>query len=155
MKKFLLKTICALIGVVLLITCMGVTALGDEADGAVPADAEVKTITGSFRTLGHFANWDFSYSDAYFSRPSDQFDLDLARLSFGMAVCSFRNGEHEDVQEDYLIEFFDNIGFADLESDTYRSKPETDSIAYGLASKKIGDFTVLAAATTGPSGPAI
>lgn len=149
MKKALLKTICALIGVILLITCMGVTAFADETDNAASADAESKTITGSFRTLGHSASWDFSYSDEYFSRPSDQFDLDLARISFGMAVCSFRDGENEAVQEDYLIEFFDNIGFEDLESDTYRSKPETDSIAYGLASKKIDGFTVLACAVCG------
>ena len=150
MKKVFLKIVCVLFSVVMLITLsFAMPAKAEDPADTASTDSEVRLITGNFRTLGHFASWEFPYSDAYFSLPSDQFHLDFARLSFGMAVCSFRDGEHPDAQDDYLIEFFDNIGFEEIESDAYRSEPETDSICYGLASKKIGDFTVLACAVCG------
>ncbi|MBR2755370.1 MAG: hypothetical protein IKD64_06090 [Lachnospiraceae bacterium] len=41
------------------------------------------------------------------------------------------------------------MGFGEIESETYRKEPETDSIAYGLATKKINDTTILACGVCG------
>ena len=94
-------------------------------------------------------SWDFPYSDDFFLKPSDQYDLDFARLSLGLAAAAFRDEEHPDTQDSYLIEFLNNLGFSQIESETYRTDPTVDSIAYGLASKKIGDMTVLVCGVCG------
>ncbi len=121
-----------------------VTVRADETD-----NADIRYITGQFSTLEKYVSWDYPYSDTYFTQPSDQYNHNFARLSLGLALSSFRDKERPEAQDDYLIEFFENMGFEEIESDTYRKEPETDSIAYGLATKKINGFTVLACAVCG------
>lgn len=112
-------------------------------------NADTRTIIGRFSTLEQYVVWEYPYSDAYFRVPSGHYDHNFARLSLGMALSSFRDTEHPEAQDDYLIEFFEEMGFGEIETDTYRNEPETDSISYGLAVKKIDDFTVLACAVCG------
>lgn len=92
---------------------------------------------------------DFVYSDDFFSLPSDQYNHDFARLSMGLAMAAFRDEQNKEMQDHALIEFLNSLGFSQIESETYRTDPTSDSIAYGLATKKIGDTTVLVCAVCG------
>ena len=110
---------------------------------------DIRYVTGQFITFYKHVSWEYPYSDSYFSQPSDQYNHNFARLSLGLALSSFRDIEHPEAQDDYLIEFFEDMGFGEIESETYRKEPETDSIAYGLATKKINDTTILACGVCG------
>ena len=145
MRRTLVKLFGILICSILLITSIG--SMPSKADETENADT--RTIIGRFSTLEQYVVWEYPYSDAYFRVPSGHYDHNFARLSLGMALSSFRDTEHPEAQDDYLIEFFEEMGFGEIETDTYRNEPETDSISYGLAVKKIDDFTVLACAVCG------
>ena len=132
-------TIVCMIGI--LLSTVSVTFADEEN--------KTETVTGSFTTMKHLVTWEYPYSDDYFSLPSDQYNHNFARLSLGLAVTASRDKENEEAQDDYVIEFLENMGFGEIESDTYRTEPEPDSITFALATKKIDDFTVLACAVCG------
>ena len=113
------------------------------------AGAEGIRVEGTFLTLGRVVSWEYDYRDDYFLKPSDQYNHDLARLSFGMAASAFRNREHPDTQEDYLAAFLQEMGFSQIEAESYHTEPTADSVSQGIAHKKIGDRTVLACAVCG------
>ena len=129
----------------LLIT--GAGSLQTRADEGIETD--IRYVTGQFITFYKHVSWEYPYSDTFFTRPSDQYDHNFARLSLGLALAAFRDIDHPEAQDDYLIEFFEDMGFGEIESETYRKEPETDSIAYGLATKKINDTTILACGVCG------
>lgn len=141
LMKFSGKLVCAVICIAAILVSAGTVTFA--------AEGETESVTGTVAAFERTASWDFPYSDDYFRLPADEYHHDLARLSLGMAVASFRDLEHEDAQDDYLIDYLNQMGFHEIETDTYRNEPETDSISYGLAEKKIGDFTVLACAVCG------
>lgn len=145
MKKTLTKMLGILICSMLLITSIGVAP--SKADETKNADT--RSVTGQFSAFGKIITWEYPYSDEYFLVPSGHYDHNFAKLSLGLALSSFRHKENPDAQDDHLIAFFEGMGFRDIETDTYRKEPEPDSISYGLASKKIGDLTVLACAVCG------
>ena len=113
---------------------------------ASAAYAEEASVDGTYNTLEHTVSWDYLYSDDYFLKPADQYNHNLARLSLGMALASFRDAEHPDAQDDYLVELFKDMGFSQIETKPYRSEPTAYSVAYGFATKDIGDTTVVACA---------
>ena len=129
----------------LLIT--GAGSLQARADES--SETDIRYVTGQFITFYKHVSWEYPYSDTFFTRPSDQYDHNFARLSLGLALAAFRDIDHPEAQDDYLIEFFEDMGFGEIESETYRKEPETDSIAYGLATKKINDTTILACGVCG------
>ena len=129
----------------LLIT--GAGSLQTRADEGIETD--IRYVTGQFITFYKHVSWEYPYSDTFFTLPSDQYDHNFARLSLGLALAAFRDIDHPEAQDDYLIEFFEDMGFGEIESETYRKEPETDSIAYGLATKKINDTTILACGVCG------
>ena len=129
----------------LLIT--GAGSLQTRADEGIETD--IRYVTGQFITFYKHVSWEYPYSDTFFTLPSDQYDHNFARLSLGLALSAFRDIDHPEAQDDYLIEFFEDMGFGEIESETYRKEPETDSIAYGLATKKINDTTILACGVCG------
>ena len=129
----------------LLIT--GAGSLQTRADEGIETD--IRYVTGQFITFYKHVSWEYPYSDTFFTLPSDQYDHNFARLSLGLALSAFRDIDHPEAQDDYLIEFFEDMGFGEIESETYRKEPETDSIAYGLATKKINDTTILACGICG------
>ena len=107
------------------------------------------TITASFSTFGHTVDWDYAYSADYFSRPQDEYNHDLARLSLGMALSAFRSEEDPQHQDKDIIAFFQSLGFDRIETDSYRNQPTSYSISYGFAQLKTGNSTVLALAVCG------
>ena len=129
----------------LLIT--GAASLQTRADES--SETDIRYVTGQFITFYKHVSWEYPYSDTFFTLPSDQYDHNFARLSLGLALAAFRDIDHPEAQDDYLIEFFEDMGFGEIESETYRKEPETDSIAYGLATKKINDTTILACGVCG------
>ncbi|MBO7729275.1 MAG: hypothetical protein J6S31_00275, partial [Lachnospiraceae bacterium] len=145
MRKTLIKLMGILLCFVLLIC--GAASIQTRADENKGTD--IRYVTGQFITFYKHVSWEYPYSDSYFSQPSDQYNHNFARLSLGLALSSFRDIEHPEAQDDYLIEFFEDMGFGEIESETYRKEPETDSIAYGLATKKINDTTILACGVCG------
>ncbi len=143
MSKAFLKTIVVLICSILLISFVSpILSKADETE-------TTKSIPGTFITFSRKVTWDFPYSDSYFLQPSDQYNHDLAKLSLGLALTSFRDSENTAVQENHLLDYLNSMDFSEIESDTYRKAPEPDSIAYALAEKKIGDFTLLVCAVCG------
>ncbi len=120
--------------------------------GLFPAQivcAEETAVEGSFCFYEHIYTREYTYSDDYFLGPSGEYDHDFARLSLGLAMAAFRDKEKPEEQDDCLIEMLENMGFSQIETQTYRTEPTAYSISYGLAVKKIGDTTVLACAICG------
>ena len=122
---------------------------------AVPAAAEgeisTRTVTLEFSAFKRLISWEYEYSEDIFRMPADEYNHDLARLSLGMALAAFRREEedHQDTQDDCLIDFFETLGFTDIETEPYRTKPTTDSIGYGIAELRQDGMTVIALAVCG------
>ena len=91
--------------------------------------------------------WDFPYSDEFFSIPSDEFSITMARGSMGLTVSAFRSSADEvSLQyETYLRE----AGFTDIYSFGYDKPPVEDSLSGVIGMKRIDDCTVIAAAACG------
>ena len=96
---------------------------------------------------GQKTEWDFPYSDEFFSLPSDEFCITMARGSMGLTLSAFRsNTESMSSQyETYLRE----AGFTNIYSFGYDKPPTEDSLSGVIGMKRIGDTTVIAAATCG------
>ena len=96
---------------------------------------------------GQKTEWDFPYSDEFFSLPSDEFCITMARGSMGLTLSAFRsNTESMSSQyETYLKE----AGFTDIYSFGYDKPPTEDSLSGVIGMKRIGDTTVIAAAACG------
>lgn len=139
--KYAGKLFCAMICMAcILISTVSVT-FADETDTVM--------VIGECSTMSHYVTWENEYHDDYFQQPADHYNHDLAQLSLGLAMTAFRHEENEEAQDDRLIDFLEQMGFTEIETDTYRHEPETDSIAYGLARKELDDMTILACAVCG------
>ena len=115
----------------------------------VSAFAEKKTVTGSFLMFDQSFYQDYEYDDGYFFNDPTQYNHDLARLTLGLALAASRKTTEPQAQDADLIDFFRNMGFENIDSQTYRTEPTADSIGYGLAMKKTGGSTLLACAICG------
>ena len=131
------------------IAALCICLMASLLSSAAYADEREQIIEGRFRDHEQIVTWEFPYSDDFFFQPSDQYYHDFARLSMGLSMTAFRDEELPDEEDHFLIEFLENMGFSQIETDTYRTDPTADSIAYGLAVKQIGDTTVLACGICG------
>ena len=141
--KFL-KTICCLLIAICLLAAGSISIVSAQEERTAGM-----TVEGTFTMFGRVCTLEYDYDDNLFLAPPDQYDHEMARLSLGLALAAGRHMDHPDAQDDYLIDFLQKLGFSQLETDTYRTNPTIDSIAYGLAVKKIGDVTILACAVCG------
>lgn len=91
--------------------------------------------------------WTFPYTDSFFRNPSGQFSLKFAQGSLGLALSAFRStsGLLDYQYETYLR----GAGFTDLYAFGYDEPTTEDSLSGIIGSKKIDDFTVIAAVTCG------
>ena len=91
--------------------------------------------------------WDFPYSDEFFSLPADEFSITMARGSMGLTLSAFRSasGNLNLQYETYLTE----AGFTNIYSFGYDKPPVEDSLSGVIGMKRIGDCTVIAAAACG------
>ena len=91
--------------------------------------------------------WNFPYSDEFFSLPSEEFSVTMARGSMGLTLSAFRSKEEtlSPQYETYLKE----AGFTNIYSFGYDKPPTADSLSGVIGMKRIGDTTVIAAAACG------
>ena len=133
---------------VLLILCVLSVTLIPHAASAAAADAPVQKIRLPFVSVGNqIFSWDFPYSDDFFLHPADDFSLDLARASMALTVSAFRyNG---DPIENQFAAYLGAAGFTEISSFGYDQPTSKDTLSGIIASRKIGDFTLIAAAPNG------
>ena len=91
--------------------------------------------------------WDFPYSDDFFSIPSEEFSMTMAQGSMGLTLSAFRSekGTLSPQYESYLR----GAGFTNIYSFGYDQTPLADSLSGVIGMKRIGDCTVIAAAACG------
>ena len=91
--------------------------------------------------------WTFPYSDEFFQIPTSEFSRTMAQGSLGIAISTFRStlGIVEPQYETYLKQ----AGFTDFYPFGYDKPTTANSLSGIIASKKIGDCTVIAAAACG------
>ena len=109
---------------------------------------QAKMINVPFPGVDEKANeWKFPYSDGFFSTPSDEFSITTARGSMGLTVSAFRStkGSVGLQYETYL----GSAGFTNIYAFGYDSPTSVDSLSGVIGMKRIGDFTVIAAAACG------
>ena len=100
-------------------------------------------------TTGKFT-FDTYYNDNYFLLDNKDVHEEIALASHAMALSTFKSGPEYETHNQYLKELWEKEGFTNLYfNDYFFVKPETDSIAFGIASKTIGDFTLIAIAVRG------
>ena len=91
--------------------------------------------------------WKFPYTDEFFNTPSSEFSRTMAQGSLGIAVSTFRStlGIVGPQYETYLRQ----AGFTNIFTFGYDKPTTANSLSGVIASKQIGDFTVIAAACCG------
>ena len=94
--------------------------------------------------------FDTYYNDSYFRLDNKEVHEEIALASHAMALATFHGGEDYTTHADYLKQLWEDEKFSNVYiSDSFYIKPETDSIAFGIASKPIDDFTLIAIAVRG------
>ena len=142
----IMKRIC------LAVLCLALTLSllpAGRSGAAAEENAKTGTISASFPYFTKAVTWEYPYSDDFFLLPSDEYHHSLAQCSMGMAYAAFRDTDHPEAQDDYLIDALEQAGFGEIDTQTYRTEPTAYSIAYGFARKKTGDVTVIACMVCG------
>ncbi len=137
-----LKRIIVACVVLMLLFSASVFAMGIWEEG----ESETRTITGQFNSFDRIYTWDYLYSDGYFRRSSEEYNHNLARLSLGMALASFRDLNNPDNQGGLLVDYFEKLGLEDIETDSYNSEPQPYSVTYGMGTLKLWDTNVVVVA---------
>ena len=124
----------------------------------VPAFAESDVITGEYQyagSIGFLSNSDssrsFRYSDDYFSHSGYQYDHELAKMTMDLSSSADASDEVGWAQSNKnFIALIKQCGFTDIDSNYYITNgPTPDSIGVNMASKQLGDYTLLAVAIRG------
>ncbi len=107
-------------------------------------EPQAKTIEYPFHDISSYQYRAF-YSDSFFSGDSTKADIRLASLGASMALISRRFVSKEEPRETkYATDFLQAIGMNEIYySPSYYEEPTKNSIAYGIASKKINDAHTL------------
>lgn len=94
--------------------------------------------------------FDTYYNDSYFNSNNRELNEGIALASHAMALATFNGDEDYTARSKYLNNLWQKEGFSNIwMSDSFYTKPETDSIGFGISSKHITDFTVIAIAVRG------
>ena len=89
--------------------------------------------------------WDFPYSDSFFSLSPEEFSITMARASMGLTASAFRSPKMPFQYEAYLRE----AGFTGITGFGYDRAPSEDSLSGVIGMKRVGGCTVIAAAACG------
>ncbi|MBQ9037784.1 MAG: hypothetical protein IJ115_10070 [Erysipelotrichaceae bacterium] len=115
-------------------------------EGSIPIE-----VAFDLSTVGQTGYWEFEYNDDWFKQSAENYNHKLARLTFGMAISSFRPNFDPDTQGDpatHVRDFFNQAGFTDLRMDDYDKNPSLYTVSTLMAHKHIDDenggFEVLA-----------
>ena len=108
----------------------------------------MKKITFPFLDTAEVAyEWTFPYSDEFFRHPSDQFSINMARASLGMALSAFRSTKRV-VAPQYKA-YLSGAGFVRVYSFGYDQPTTPETLSGVIGMRKIDDFTVIAVVTCG------
>ena len=86
-------------------------------------------------------NVEFDYDDSYFVKDANNYDKDLALLSFGAAISA--------TYKDWVLDFFSDTEFMDSYTHDLDQEPTEDSLGYAFAHKPINDFELFVVALRG------
>ena len=94
------------------------------------------------------------YNDDYFNLNNDEMHSEIALASHAMALATFNGNDDYSKRSEDLIDLWHKEGFSNLYfNEAYTTKPGTDTIGYGIASKDIqifgGKYTLIAIAVRG------
>lgn len=85
------------------------------------------------------------YNDSYFSLDNKEFHSEIAVASFASAMASIDDNKDYSARGDRLVELWEKEKFSGIHiNQAYKEKPTLDSVGYGIANKRIGDFTLIA-----------
>ena len=94
--------------------------------------------------------FDTYFNDSYFYLDNHEVHQEIALASHAMALATFNGNKDYSLRSNYLRDLWQKEKFEHIwMSDSFYKKPETDSIGFGIASKKIEDFTLIAIAVRG------
>ena len=134
---------CFLAGLAILVLFVAV-----PLDGQAAETSDAQSIQVSFHSaFGPIYEWDFPYSDSMFEASSEDFSNELAKASLGLAVSAFRK-EVEELDDQYET-YLKAAGFTDIYAFGYDEETSWNTLSGVIASKKIGDYTLIAAAPAG------
>ena len=95
-------------------------------------------------------HWSFPYDDQWFDGDPDSYNHRLAQGSLGLACAAFRaSGEDLSHKADNIKDYFRQAGFEKVVCEQFDITPRADTIATAIASRRIGDFTLVAVAISG------
>ena len=85
------------------------------------------------------------YADSYFLTRNEEYHQGIALASFASTMTTCGDEEEYSKRGEYLTSLWKKEGFTDIVlSHTMKVKPTLDSIGFGIAQKKISDFTLVA-----------
>jgi len=96
--------------------------------GRAEETGKTETVSASFPYFAKVITRDYPYCDDFFLQPSDTYNHPFAQLSVGMAFVAFRDTDHPEAQDGYLIEALENAGFGEIDTQPYRKNPTAYSI---------------------------
>ena len=95
-------------------------------------------------------SFDTYYNDSYFLLDNREVHEEIALASHAMALATFCNNPDYSKRTENLRNLWNKEKFTNMYfSDSYYVEPGTDTIGFGISSKKINDFTLLAVAVRG------
>ncbi|MBP5224315.1 MAG: hypothetical protein J6Z38_01870 [Lachnospiraceae bacterium] len=151
MKKARFRKLSAILILAAVLTAAfphAVLADGPDGPPSEGYDTATQQIRLPFVSLGHKQyEWDFPYSDGFFTVPSTNLSLGLARASIGLAISAFRNDN--DPLENQYGTYLGAAGFTDITPFGYDQPTAQNSLSGVIAMKKIGGFTLIAAVPCG------
>lgn len=113
------------------------------------AEEALLSIPVSFYTPGMgVMNYEFPYSDSFFLDAGEEFSRDIAKASMGLMYSAFREIPEFGPENQYEV-YLKAAGFQDIYSFGYDRETGTDTLSGVIAYKKIGGFTLIAAAPAG------
>lgn len=90
------------------------------------------------------------YRDSYFLLDNKEVHEEIALASHAMALSTFNNNPDYSKRMDNLKDLWSKERFTNMYfSDSYYVEPGTDTIGFGISSKQIKDFTLIAIAVRG------
>lgn len=94
--------------------------------------------------------FDTYYNDSFFLLDNREVHQEIALASHAMALATFNGDVDYTTRSRFLRNLWNDEHFENIwMNDSFYQKPETDSIGFGIASKRIEDFTLLAIAVRG------
>jgi len=112
------------------------------------AEKELQISVPCVNAVSHeVMDWKYPYTDDYFRESPEEFSLELARASMGLAISAFRNNG-EDLEDQYET-YLTAAGFTDLHTFGYDQETSADILSGVIGCKRIDDFILIAAAPCG------